>query len=125
MNGLVLKTLSERVKAIVRFNSPVIAGANPWQHWQLRVADDGAAWLMFDCAGAEVNVLSQAALTELDKVVMALETDKPKALVLRSAKAASFCVGVDIKEFGPLDTLDAARDKLNAAHAVANRFAAL
>jgi len=125
MNGLVLKTLSERVKAIGPFNSPVSAAANPWQHWQLRVADDGVAWLMFDCAGAEVNVLSQAALTELDEVVMALETDKPKALVLRSAKAASFCVGADIKEFGPLDTLDAARDKLNAAHAVANRFAAL
>ncbi|BFM19452.1 3-hydroxyacyl-CoA dehydrogenase NAD-binding domain-containing protein [Gilvimarinus japonicus] len=125
MNGLVLKTLSDRAKAIGPFSEAGGHVATAWQHWQLRVADDGVAWLMFDCADAEVNVLSQAALQELDEVVMALEADKPKALVLRSAKAGSFCVGADIKEFRQIDPLNAARDKLQAAHTVANRFAAL
>ncbi|WP_041522293.1 3-hydroxyacyl-CoA dehydrogenase NAD-binding domain-containing protein [Gilvimarinus agarilyticus] len=125
MNGLVLKTLSDRAKAIGPFTNASSDATNPWQHWQLRIADDGVAWLMFDCADADVNVLSQAALEELNEVVMALESDKPKALVLRSAKANSFCVGADIKEFRQIDTIDAARDKLHAAHAVANRFAAL
>jgi 3-hydroxyacyl-CoA dehydrogenase/enoyl-CoA hydratase/3-hydroxybutyryl-CoA epimerase len=125
MNGLVLNTLSDRAKAIGPFTHAEGHEASPWQHWQLRTDGDSVAWLMFDCADAEVNVLSGAALEELDSVVSQLEADKPKALVLRSAKASSFCVGADIKEFGKLDSLDAARDKLNAAHAVANRFAAL
>lgn len=125
MNGLVLKTLSDRARAIGPFTDTSNQNASAWQHWQLQVANDGVAWLMFDCADAEVNVLSGTALEELDSVVSQLEADKPKALVLRSAKASSFCVGADIKEFGQIDTLDAAREKLNAAHAVANRFAAL
>ncbi|HEY7884214.1 MAG TPA: 3-hydroxyacyl-CoA dehydrogenase NAD-binding domain-containing protein [Cellvibrionaceae bacterium] len=124
MTGFVLNTLAEREKTIGPFRLPAET-PSPWKNWQLRIDHKKIAWLMFDCVGAEVNVLSEAVLTELNEVIMALEADKPAALVLRSAKASNFCVGADIKEFGQLDSEDAARNKLHDAHAVANRFAAL
>lgn len=124
MTGFVLKTLADREKAVGPFvNSDDSSSA--WQHWHLRRDDQQVAWLMFDCRDSEVNILSEAVLTELNEVVMALEADKPKALVIRSAKASNFCVGADIKEFRQLESVEAARDKLLEAHAVANRLAAL
>src|SRR5690554_2196774 len=124
MSRLVMHNLADREKAVGPFATP--EGTEPaWRHWQLRLDESKVAWLMFDCQGADVNVLSQAALTELNEVLMALEADKPRALVIRSAKASNFCVGADIKEFRHLESVAMARDKLFDAHAVANRLAAL
>ncbi|WP_020209925.1 3-hydroxyacyl-CoA dehydrogenase NAD-binding domain-containing protein [Gilvimarinus chinensis] len=125
MNGIILNSLRGREKAIGPFAEASESQPQAWKHWSLKVDSEQIAWLMFDCEGAEVNVLSQPALEELDEIVMTLQADKPKALVLRSAKASNFCVGADIKEFGQLESLDAAKQKLEAAHNVANRFAAL
>ena len=125
MNGIILNSLRGREKAIGPFIDASDADPKTWRHWSLKRDNDDIAWLMFDCEDASVNVLSHPVLEELDEIVMALQSDKPKALVLRSAKSSNFCVGADIKEFGQLETLDAARQKLEAAHNVANRFAAL
>lgn len=124
MTGYILNTLADREKTIGPFARPTDTDS-AWQHWHLRLDDNKVAWLMFDCKDAEVNVLSQAVLTELNEVLMALEADKPQALVLRSAKASNFCVGADIKEFRHLESVEMARDKLLDAHAVANRLAVL
>ncbi|UTF61729.1 3-hydroxyacyl-CoA dehydrogenase NAD-binding domain-containing protein [Gilvimarinus sp. DA14] len=125
MNGIILNSLRGREKAIGPFAEAGQSQPQAWQHWSLKIDSEQIAWLMFDCQGSDVNVLSQPVLEELDEIVMTLQADKPKALVLRSAKASNFCVGADIKEFGQLETTDAARQKLEAAHNVANRFAAL
>lgn len=125
MNGMILKSLSGREKALGPFADFNETATSAWKHWKLKFDEHKIAWLLLDCDDADVNVLSQAVLEELDEIVMTLQADKPEALVLRSAKSSNFCVGADIKEFGQLSDLDEAKNKLSAAHNVANRFEAL
>ncbi|MDO3387910.1 3-hydroxyacyl-CoA dehydrogenase NAD-binding domain-containing protein [Gilvimarinus sp. SDUM040013] len=125
MNGIVLNSLAGREKLLGPFRVQDEAITSAWRHWQLKLDEHKVAWLLFDCADADVNVLSQAVLEELDEIVMTLQADKPAALVIRSGKESNFCVGADIKEFGQLDSIDAAREKLGAAHRVANRLTEL
>ena len=49
--------------------------------------------------GASTNTLSEAVLAELDAVLGKVEQDKPKGLVIRSAKRGGFIAGADISDF--------------------------
>src|SRR5258707_13850087 len=70
------------------------------QHWKTSRDADGTATLTFDKAGATVNTLSAAVLTEFNEALDALDHDPPKGLVIRSGKASGFIAGADIEEFG-------------------------
>src|SRR3954451_6020299 len=70
--------------------------ASPWKHWRLRTDEDGIAWLLFDKQNASTNTMDDETLTELDAVLDKLERDRPRGLVIRSAKPSGFVAGADI-----------------------------
>jgi 3-hydroxyacyl-CoA dehydrogenase/enoyl-CoA hydratase/3-hydroxybutyryl-CoA epimerase len=70
-----------------------------WTNWRLRTDEDGIAWLLFDKKDASANTLSADVLTELDAVLDKLERDRPRGLVIRSAKPGGFIAGADIGQF--------------------------
>jgi 3-hydroxyacyl-CoA dehydrogenase / enoyl-CoA hydratase / 3-hydroxybutyryl-CoA epimerase len=70
----------------------------PWAHWKLRADEDGIVWLLLDKKGTSTNTLSEDVLTELDAVLTTIEQDRPRALVIRSAKQSGFIAGADINE---------------------------
>ncbi|WP_341707321.1 enoyl-CoA hydratase-related protein [Halopseudomonas sp.] len=98
------------------------AASSPWQHWRLRRDDNDIAWLLFDHAGSSTNLLSVAAMTELGDALASLRRDMPKALVLRSAKPAGFCMGADLKDFSQLGNEADAVRQLVDAHLLAQQL---
>lgn len=95
---------------------------SPWQHWRLRRDANEVAWLLFDHANSSANLLSIAAMTELGDVLASLRRDMPKALVLRSAKPAGFCMGADLKDFSQLGNEADAVRQLVDAHLLAQQL---
>ena len=73
--------------------------AGPWANWRMRTDEDGIAWLLFDKKDAGANTLSAEVLTELDAVLDKLERERPRGLVIRSAKPSGFIAGADIAQF--------------------------
>lgn len=95
------------------------------KHWQMTRDGQGLAWLTFDQAGAAVNTLSADVLDELDSLLDRLEATPPDGLVLRSAKAAGFCAGADVKGFAGLTDAAAAEATIRRAHALLARLEGL
>lgn len=126
MTGPVFSALQARALELGPFGyEPEQESSGPWKHWQLKRDDEGIAWLLLNKADSSVNVLSAEVVEELGQVLNEIESDLPKALVLRSGKVGSFCVGADIKEFRHLHSETEVKDKLNQAHAVVNRLEGL
>lgn len=99
--------------------------ATAWQHWQLTRDGEGLAWLSLDKAGESTNSLSAAVLAELSGVLDELDRHPPRALILRSAKAAGFIAGADITEFDALGEATAARAMVSRGWDLCNRLAAV
>ncbi|MBT8141520.1 MAG: crotonase [Gammaproteobacteria bacterium] len=78
------------------------------QHWFLETDANNVAWLSFDKANTGTNVLSQEVMQELHERLNELQTNKPKALIIRSAKNSGFIAGADITEFETMQSPDAA-----------------
>ncbi len=70
--------------------------------WTLERDADGIAWLSLDKPGTSANVLSATVLAELDGLLGDIERQRPRALVILSAKKSGFIAGADIKEFTQL-----------------------
>src|SRR3989440_6340364 len=68
------------------------------KHWHWETDRDGLAWLTFDKQGEAANTFSREALEELRRALGALRAEKPKGLVIRSAKEG-FIAGADVEEF--------------------------
>ncbi len=82
---------------------------------------------MLDRKGTATNTLSGEVLRDLSDRLAELEADRPRALVIRSAKLNGFAAGADIAEFrgiGP-DDVEAVRERLREGHAVLDRLEAL
>ncbi len=94
----------------------------PWAHWRLRNDEDGIAWLLFDKKGASANTLSADVLAELDAVLDKLERDRPRGLVIRSAKRSGFIAGADIAQFQGATDPAAVEALLARGHAVLDRL---
>ncbi len=71
----------------------------PWKNWRMRTDEDGIAWLLFDKNDASANTLDGETLSELDAMLDKLERDRPRGLVIRSAKRSGFVAGADIAQF--------------------------
>ncbi len=69
------------------------------KHWRMHTDHLGIAWLHFDHADSLLNVLSVAALTQLEEKIAELETDRPRGLILLSDKQGGFIAGADINRF--------------------------
>ncbi|WP_290889538.1 3-hydroxyacyl-CoA dehydrogenase NAD-binding domain-containing protein [Hoeflea sp.] len=92
--------------------------------WRLHQDADGIAWAILDGKGG-ANTLSEAVLTDLSKLLDAIESQVPKLLVLRSAKPGGFAAGADISEFRDASDEAAVADRLRKGHGVIDRLEAL
>lgn len=74
------------------------------RHWRLETDDDNIAWLSFDKADTSTNVLSREVLEELEAILEQLAGERPRGLVIQSAKTSGFIAGADVSEFTAIDT---------------------
>ncbi len=96
--------------------------AGPWANWRLRTDEDGIAWLLFDKKDASANTLGADVLTELDAVLEKLEQDRPRGLVIRSAKRGGFIAGADIAQFPGVTDPAPIEALLTRGHAILDRL---
>lgn len=74
------------------------------KHWRIETDDDNICWLAIDKADTSTNVLSSEVLSELSDIIGAVADEKPKGLVIHSAKESGFIAGADVHEFEPIKT---------------------
>ena len=96
-----------------------------YKHFQLETDADNIAWLSIDKADASTNSLNRDLVDELDSILDELEVDRPKGLVILSAKASGFIVGADINEFTTIETTEQARELIRRGQGVINRIEGL
>jgi len=94
----------------------------PWANWRLRNDEDGIAWLIFDKKDSSANILSEPVLAELNAVLERLENDRPRGLVIRSAKRSGFIAGADIGEFQGVTDVAQTEALIARGHAVLDRL---
>jgi len=98
--------MSNLDETMIRVAPPV--GAAPMKHWTITREADGLATLALDRADASTNTLSAEVLAELHAALDVLDRERPRALVIRSAKANGFIAGADVDEFGAIATAEGA-----------------
>jgi 3-hydroxyacyl-CoA dehydrogenase/enoyl-CoA hydratase/3-hydroxybutyryl-CoA epimerase len=91
-------------------------------HWRMRTDEDGIVWVLFDKKDSSANTLSADVLTELDAVLEKIERDRPRGLVIRSAKPAGFIAGADIGQFRGVTDTAPIEALLTRGHAVLDRL---
>lgn len=94
-------------------------------NWKVEKDDNGIAWVHFDRPDASANLLSQAAIEQLDNIIEGFEKNLPRAVIILSDKKDSFIFGADIKEFTALDNKEQALAFMLNGHALMNRLEAL
>ncbi|HRE17653.1 MAG TPA: 3-hydroxyacyl-CoA dehydrogenase NAD-binding domain-containing protein [Rhodocyclaceae bacterium] len=95
------------------------------KHWKIEREQDGLAWLTLDREGAAANALSAEVMAELGQALDELDKTPPKALIIRSGKAAGFIAGADIEEFTQLDSAEKAKNLVERGWNLFNRLAAV
>jgi 3-hydroxyacyl-CoA dehydrogenase / enoyl-CoA hydratase / 3-hydroxybutyryl-CoA epimerase len=93
--------------------------------WKAERDEEGIAWLTFDKPGTSANVLSANVLMELDELLAGLERDRPRGVVVVSAKKSGFVAGADIKEFTGLSDEAAGYQLIRRGQQVFARLEAL
>jgi 3-hydroxyacyl-CoA dehydrogenase/enoyl-CoA hydratase/3-hydroxybutyryl-CoA epimerase len=68
------------------------------RHWRWEKDREGLVWLTFDKQGESANTFSRQALEELRGALRAIAAERPKGLIIRSAKD-NFIAGADVEEF--------------------------
>src|SRR5438045_5691073 len=68
------------------------------KHWRWEKDREGLVWLTFDKQGESTNTFSRQALEELRGALRAIGAERPKGLIIRSAKD-NFIAGADVEEF--------------------------
>jgi 3-hydroxyacyl-CoA dehydrogenase/enoyl-CoA hydratase/3-hydroxybutyryl-CoA epimerase len=96
-----------------------------WKNWRLARDEAEIAWLIADCDGRNVNTLSSRVLEELDAALGQIETDAPRALVIRSGKSSGFFAGADVSEFEGVQDAGEVGRRLGRARDVVERLASL
>ena len=121
MDSKVLDVLADRVLSL----GPTPEPASPYRNFKLTRDADGIAWLLFDRDGASANTLSTDVMEEFDRILGELESQRPAALVIRSAKPSGFVAGADVNEFRGASDTGAVEAAIGRAHAVIDRLEAL
>ena len=120
MRSRIMDVLSDRVLTL----GPAPADG-PYRHFRLTRDAEGIAWLLFDRAGASANTLSADVMEEFDRLLTALESERPTGLVIRSAKTSGFIAGADVNEFRGASDQAIVEAAIARAHAVIDRLEAL
>lgn len=118
MSDPVLDFLKPRVVEL----GPVSAVRSEKTHWRLTRDRENVAWAVLDKAGASVNTLTEDVLQELDGILDRLEADRPRGLVIRSAKPAGFMAGADVAQFVGASDRAAVQAQMARANAVVDRL---
>ncbi|MCC6378632.1 MAG: hypothetical protein IT519_07435, partial [Burkholderiales bacterium] len=95
------------------------------RHWKLVREADGLAVLSFDKADATANTLSADAMAEFNRALDLLERERPRALLIRSAKESGVIAGADIDEFTTLSTEEGALALVKRGWTTFERLAAV
>ncbi|HTA65126.1 MAG TPA: 3-hydroxyacyl-CoA dehydrogenase NAD-binding domain-containing protein, partial [Xanthomonadaceae bacterium] len=96
-----------------------------FRHWQTELRPDGIVVLTLDRADAPVNAIAQAVLDELEQIVERIAIEKPKAVVIRSAKPGGFAPGADVREFQSFDAKGTVEDVLRRGQNIYQKLASL
>ncbi|MBO9544628.1 3-hydroxyacyl-CoA dehydrogenase NAD-binding domain-containing protein [Caulobacter sp.] len=91
-------------------------------HWKLGRDADGIAWALLDKVDSSANTLDDAVLGELDRILDALDTDRPAGLVIRSAKTSGFVAGADVSQFRGASDVNEVEQRMARAHAITDRL---
>jgi 3-hydroxyacyl-CoA dehydrogenase/enoyl-CoA hydratase/3-hydroxybutyryl-CoA epimerase len=121
MESRIMSVLGDRVLEL----GPKPAEDGPYRNFKLTRDADGIAWLLFDREGSSANTLSADVIEELDKVLAALESQRPAGLVIRSAKKSGFIAGADVNEFRGASDPRLVETEIGRAHAVIDRLESL
>lgn len=68
-------------------------------NWQLKINNEGLAWLCLDRKSESTNVLTREILLELESIVANLAATPPTGLIVYSGKSNGFIAGADLNEF--------------------------
>ena len=98
---------------------------NAYKNWRLERDDDDIAWLYADRHEASTNALSAPVLAEFETILQELSDQRPRGLVIRSAKQGGFIAGADINEFTQMESATQATELIGRAHTIFNRLESL
>jgi 3-hydroxyacyl-CoA dehydrogenase/enoyl-CoA hydratase/3-hydroxybutyryl-CoA epimerase len=93
--------------------------------WSFEIDADRVVWLVCDTPGTSTNVLSAVVLRDLATQLADIAARRPVGVVIRSAKAAGFIAGADIKEFLGIRTPEEGYELIRAGQAVLQTLADL
>jgi 3-hydroxyacyl-CoA dehydrogenase/enoyl-CoA hydratase/3-hydroxybutyryl-CoA epimerase len=96
-----------------------------YRHWKLETDGDNLAWLSLDKADASTNVLSAEVMSELDRILDELGAQRPRGLIIRSAKESGFIAGADVEEFTKIKDADDAMRMVRRGWDLYNKLASL
>src|SRR5262252_7781722 len=96
-----------------------------YRNWRLATDADDLVWLSFDKAGSSTNVLSADVMAELDGILGELAAQKPRGLIVVSAKESGFIAGADVEEFTKIKDVDDAMRMVKRGWDLYNKLAAL
>ena len=83
---------------------------------------DGFGVVTLDTPDSKVNILSAAAIAEIDAILRQVQNSPLKALFFRSAKPRIFIAGADIREIESISSAQEGEAKSRAGHEVLNRL---
>jgi 3-hydroxyacyl-CoA dehydrogenase/enoyl-CoA hydratase/3-hydroxybutyryl-CoA epimerase len=89
---------------------------------RLEIRENGIWVVVLDRPDSKVNLIDEAWLAAMDQVVTRAEREKPRGLVLTSAKPGNFIAGADVSLIASLTTSDEAASKSRAGQALLDRI---
>ena len=69
------------------------------RHWRRSTGADGICRLVLDKQDSSANTLSKDVLLELDAQLREIANERPRGVLILSAKSSGFILGADVKEF--------------------------
>ena len=96
-----------------------------YRNWKAETDSDNLVWLSLDKPDSSTNVLSADVMAELDGIVDELAAQKPRGVIVRSAKESGFVAGADVEEFTRIKDADDAMHLVRRGWDLYNKLAAL
>ena len=96
-----------------------------YRNWKAETDSDNLVWLSLDKPDSSTNVLSADVMAELDGIVDEFAAQKPRGVIVRSAKESGFVAGADVEEFTRIKDADDAMRMVRRGWDLYNKLAAL
>jgi len=93
-----------------------------YRNWRLEIDAARIGWLYADKAEASTNVLSKEVLEELHFIIDHIAAERPRGLVILSAKSSGFIAGADVKEFTAIRDYDQALELITRGQSILDRI---